>query len=194
MKRKKHFYLLTYLFLFFVLFGCAPKHITVKDTANNINIFEELIQDISYKYGYFTVSEKHQDMREINIVINIKENERIEISIWNDAETDKKGVERFCVDYIKEDSTKLNEFNLDFFLELIGCISKKTVTKNFCNDFLNAPESEYAASDYGYLNAAGDLIAKQHPINWGEDWVITYNLTADGTEILGFGGWTVNCQ
>ena len=61
---------------------------------------------------------------------------------------------------------------------------------NSCDEFLSAPESKYAASKYGFQKLNGEIIAKEYPLNFFEDWCIFYELTKDHENILSFGGLT----
>ena len=75
------------------------------------------------------------------------------------------------------------------FVDLVNCISGKEISADFCNEFLNAPESKYSAEKTGYKKQDNELVSKEYALNFFEDWNISYHLTTE-EEVLTFGGLT----
>lgn len=93
----------------------------------------------------------------------------IQVYLSNKALLDEeKGRESFLVTYSISEN---KNFDLELFTELINSISGKTVSTKFCDDFLvnlNVNKKKSDSSDI--------LFHKSKPLDWSEDWVISYTL------------------
>jgi hypothetical protein len=177
------------------LSGCNTKHLTIEQSQKNIVAYETSIQEIAANYGlvcegnFNLTIERGANGRDISIKIG--EKSRVEIYTSSSATESQSGIESFSVNYFIDDNKNHEEdFNLELFVDLVNAISGRELTMDFCNEFLEAPEGKYPASDYGYQKLNGEHIAKQFDFNFFGDWGISYILDKDYTEQLTFGGLT----
>ena len=97
-----------------------------------------------------------------------------EISVYlsNDAlDFEQEGEETFLIAYmlpIDED------YDLDLFAELVNAVSGRTITAEYCEDYLRSIE----VYDKNTRNKKADF-SKSKPLNWEGDWVISYTLRND---------------
>lgn len=180
--------------LAFGLCGCATKHLTIEQSKKNFAVYEKSLQEIADKYGLKLTSTEDKNIENQDsykdFLITISSNVDIEIRIINSAYEAEKGVEGFNVNYKISVVDTEGDFNMPLFVDLVNCVSGKNISVDYCNEFLNAPESKYSAEKYGYKKLNGEIIAKQHALNFFEDWNISYILSKDGEGILSFGGLT----
>lgn len=119
----------------------------------------------------------------------IKEQE-INISMTNStyyASEDPTGREDFYISYNKSAS---GDFNVDLFVDLVNAMSGRTLSKEFCQEFLDAPEEDYPGERYGDEKQSYEISYKVHSLNFFEDWVIADTVYNDNTEELSFRGLT----
>ena len=193
---KKTVIIMLFAFAFF-LFGCAnsTEFVTVEQSQKNFLLYEKSLEDVANQYNlellrtedsYF---EDNQD-RQVHFILKVDAKNRIEIDISNSAIGESKGVESFSINYVIESSHKHDSYNLPLFVDLANCLSGKELTNDFCEEFLSAPESKYAATRHGFQKLNGEKIAKQHFFNFQEDWKIFYTLSAENEACLTFSGLT----
>ena len=109
----------------------------------------------------------------------------------NSAYNSKTGVESFNLQYtINDNESNKKNFNIDFFIELVNSVTGKIITKEFCDEFLQASENKFPTSKYGFEKLNGELIAKQKVLNFFEVWTITYVLSSNYEGTLSFDGLT----
>ena len=190
---KKSVLLLSVL-LFFALVGCTTKKISIEQSKKNFSVYENSLHEITDKYNYEFHETKDENIenqdvyRDFNITID--SNSNINIRLINSVYESEEGVESFSIEYLTNNEDAESGFNLQMFVDLVNCVSGKVITLDFCDEFLSAPESKYSAEDYGYKKLNDEVIAKRLPLNFFEDWAITYILTKDREHILRFGGLT----
>lgn len=180
--------------LLIIACGCArAPQISRIDSADNFSKYEKIIQMVSNKYNL--------SMREINDPNYDDENyiykdfiisgTDLEISFYlsNEAlDTEEKAEETFLIVYnIPENK----DFDLELFTELVNSISGKTISTEFCENFLdNLNVSENISQDPGIL------LYKSKPLDFEPNWVISYTLEEteypdDYSQKLEFVGLTI---
>lgn len=192
---KKVVLLLIIAYLIVFLGTCNTKHLTNEQSKKNFVTYENYLQEIAKNYDLELV-ETIAGYNSKKFYIIISETAKIQISMTNSAgDSDDTGVERFCIDYILRNmkSQSKNEFNVELFVDLVNCISGKKLSVDFCNEFLEAPESDYAAEDHGFRKLNGEIIAKRHNMNFFEDWNIYYYLYSEEEE-LSYTGLTLQLE
>lgn len=182
------------IIILLLLCSCTTKFISVEQSNRNFSEYQQSLQNVANNYNLCLDEIEVKDTyRDFSITF---QNSKILIRLDNNAIESKEGVESFSIDYyLKKDSTDedLKEFNVGLFVDLVNCISGKTISEDFCNEFLNAPEKKYSAEKYGYNKVNGSIIAKMYSFNFFEDWTIFYEskLTEDR---LSFGGLSIQIE
>ena len=180
-----------------ILFGlcaCTTKHLSIEQSTKNFAIYQNSLQEIADQYEVELTEtkdiniENQNSYKDLCIIISI--DVEIKIRIINSAYNSTTGVESFDVDYTLNNENSENQFNINLFVDLVNCISGKPISTDFCNEFLDAPETKYAAEKYGYEKLNGEIVAKMYPLNFWEDWTISYILSQQNEETLSFGGLT----
>ena len=142
------------------LFGCNTKHLTVEQSKKNFNVYQDAIQKIVDEYGYKMVETHDENVDNPDIIkdlsITINDFSKIEIRISNSAYNKPTGVEGLSIRYFLNDGDTQNEFDTKFFVDIINSISGKSLSKEFCDSFLTAPEEKYPASRYGFDKLNGE--------------------------------------
>lgn len=175
------------------LLGCYTNSFSIQQSNDNFQMYFNAIQQVAEEYGLKLTeeinhtAERQQPYKDLHI--GITSNAFIKIRMINSAVETDKGSESFTVDYFLYNSDLIPETDVKLFVALVNCISGKKVSYDFCCSFLSAPESEYAASDYGYQKKDGELVAKMFPMNFFEDWVLCYFETLERKQ-MSFGGLT----
>lgn len=176
------------------LCSCTTKQLTIEQSKKNFSIYQSSLQKVADSYDLKLISTKDEDIENQDLysdyIITVSSNIYIYIRIINSAYESKKGVESFSIDYHINNEGSENDFNIQLFVDLANCISGEPISADFCEEFLNAPESKYSAEEYGYEKLNGETIAKAYPLNYFEDWEIFYILDKDNEETLSFGGLT----
>ena len=162
--------------------GCYTKRLTVEQSEENFENYRQRLNEVAQEYGVELVGS----------TITISPSERIDIELERLEDEEDKVIESFSIEYEISDVESEEEFNVPLFVDLVNCVSGRELTVEFCEEFLMAPEDEYPASAYGFKKANGEIVAKQYPMNFFEDWVIGYELTEEGVGTLWFGGLTKN--
>lgn len=191
----KKILILSVSMLLIIACGCArAPQISRIDSADNFSKYEKIIQMVSNKYNL--------SMREINDPNYDDENyiykdfiisgTDLEISFYlsNEAlDTEEKAEETFLIVYnIPENK----DFDLELFTELVNSISGKTISTEFCENFLdNLNVSENISQDPGIL------LYKSKPLDFEPNWVISYTLEEteypdDYSQKLEFVGLTIS--
>ncbi len=183
----KKFVLLIMTLLICFLVGCT-KNISLEQSQKNFIVYGDSIKEIAEKYNC-EITEFNRE-KVLKTYVNISDEEKIEIAISNSSENSEKGVESFYMKYEKANLTLNTSFNRELFVDLANAISGKSISIDLLDDFLDAPESKYAAEDYGFQKINGEIIRKYYPLNFFEDWTLFYTLYEDNQEILEFRGLT----
>lgn len=177
------------------LCGCTTKHITIEQSQKNFLTYQDSLEKVASQYNLELTETKDFNFDDLDsikdFVVFINTESQIRIRMINSAFESEKGVESFSIDYTIVNTDFENDFNIQLFVDLVNCISGKTVSVDLCNEFLSAPESKYAAEKYGFQKLNGEKIAKEYPLNSFEDWNISYVLNKDGEETLTLGGLTL---
>ena len=177
---------------------CAPahiRHLTVDQSEKNYAVYQKDLQETADRYGLemreMNGEEKAAEAADRGFVIEVAPGAKISISFSNTATADggSKGAERFCMDYSIAKTGSDEAFNVPLFVALVNCVSGRSISESYCSEFLQAPESKYAASRFGVQKLNGEIIAKQEPLNFGEDWVI-FDEEYNDERVLSFWGLT----
>lgn len=181
------------LFLTLSLCGCTTRQLTIKQSKENFPVYESVLKEVANDYNLELI-EIEDDYYKENFDENefliksfniIKDDTEIEITLRNDSINTTKGRESFYVNYVTHSS-----FDVSLFVNLVNCVSGKEITEDFCKEFLEAPEEKYSAEDRGFQKPSEGVIAKEYPLNFFEDWVISYYFYPESRQELSFGGLT----
>lgn len=154
--------------------GCIrDPQITRSASAENFSKYEKAIGEVSKKYN-LSMNEiddpNYSDKNDVSKDFKLTGTD-MEISFYlsNDAlDTEEKGEEVFLVAY---DIPKNKDFDLDLFTDLVNSVSGKTITKEYCEDFiknLNVTETKTPDSDR--------LFYESKSLDFFENWTISYEL------------------
>lgn len=191
---KKLILLIMLISLVLSLSGCAIKHVAIEQSQKNFLVYQESLQEIANKYGLELIEKEDKNIENPDLykdsIIVVDPSSTIEIIVVNSAYKSKKGVEGFSIQYRISNLTSAKDYDIPLFVALVNSISGKKISIDFCAEFLNAPESKYSAEKYGYKKLNGEITSKQLPLNFFEDWNISYVLTKENEGILTFGGLT----
>lgn len=103
-----------------------------------------------------------------NFSLSRKDTE-INVLLSNDAlDFEQEGEETFLIAYMLP---KNEEYDLDMFAELVNAVSGRTITAEYCEEFLRSIE----VYDKNTRNRKADF-SKSKPLNWEGNWVISYTL------------------
>lgn len=181
------------LFLTLSLCGCTTRQLTIKQSKENFPVYESVLKEVANDYNLELI-EIEDDYYKENFDENefliksfniIKDDTEIEITLRNDSINTTKGRESFYINYVTHSS-----FDVSLFVDLVNCVSVKEITEDFCKEFLEAPEEKYSAEDRGFQKPSEGVIAKEYPLNFFEDWVISYYFYPESRQELSFGGLT----
>ena len=181
------------LFLTLSLCGCTTRQLTIKQSKENFPVYESVLKEVANDYNLELI-EIEDDYYKENFDENefliksfniIKDDTEIEITLRNDSINTTKGRESFYINYVTHSS-----FDVSLFVNLVNCVSGKEITEDFCKEFLEAPEEKYSAEDRGFQKPSEGVIAKEYPLNFFEDWVISYYFYPESRQELSFGGLT----
>lgn len=183
------------MILLISLCGCTTKLLSIEQSKNNFAVYENSIQEIAVKHGFELREEFDENIEDQecykDLLIVISEDSEIFIRMINSAYDSSDGAESFDVRYtINPNETKKETFDEEFFVEIVNAISGKTISKKFCQEFLDAPEEKYSPSRYGISKSENQKIFKYEFLNFWEDWSIAYKLDTDMIETLSFWGLT----
>lgn len=181
------------LFLTLSLCGCTTRQLTIEQSKENFPVYESVLKEVANDYNLELI-EIEDDYYKENFDENefliksfniIKDDTEIEITLRNDSINTTKGRESFYINYVTHSS-----FDVSLFVDLVNCVSGKEITEDFCKEFLEAPEEKYSAEDRGFQKPSEGVIAKEYPLNFFEDWVISYYFYPESRQELSFGGLT----
>ena len=188
----KVFCLFVVIFSFTYLTGCFNAvHITSEQSAENFKFYKGEIEDICEKYDVKIIDiEKERSFLELHL--SVSGTQKIYISMTNSTyyygdTTTSTGKEDFSIGYNKSSTS---DFNVDLFVELVNAISGKTLSKEFCQKFLDAPEEDYPCERYGDEKEPNEKSYKLYSLNLFENWFIADTVYDDNTEELVFIGLT----
>lgn len=183
------------VFLTLSLCGCTTRKLTIEQSKKNFPVYESELKEVANDYN-LELLEVEDDIVEdlddnevadktFNIIVN-KDDTEIEIVLKNNAiNSSTKGRETFYVNYVTHSS-----FDVSLFVDLVNCVSGKEITEDFCKEFLEAPEEKYSAEDRGFQKPSEGVIAKEYPLNFFEDCVISYYFYPESRQELSIGGLT----
>ncbi|MEG0771327.1 MAG: hypothetical protein RR436_05455 [Clostridia bacterium] len=184
------------ILLAFGLCSCDTKQLTIEQSKKNYIVYEDSLQKVADKYDLKLTLKEDTNLQpqwyDKAFLITISSNIDIEIMLNNSASENKKetGAEWVTIRYkIRNEDTKA-DFNRELFVDLVNSVSGKNISIDFCNEFLDSPESKYASTKKGSKKLNGEIIAKSTSLNFFEDWNIFYELSKDSDEELTFGGLT----
>lgn len=176
------------------LCSCTSKRVSVEQSMENFEIYKNSLQQIADRYEVDLIETENAGTKSQSAYkafsVTINTDADIQVELFNSLETSAKEFEEFCITYTVKNKEVGKSFNVDLFVDMVNCVSGKTITNDFCSEFLAAPESKYAAEKYGYQKSADELIAKKYPLNFMEDWSISYFLNNQNEESLCFSGIT----
>lgn len=188
----KVFCLFVVIFSFTYLTGCFNAvQITSEQSAENFKFYKGEIEDICEKYDVKIIDiEKERSFLELHL--SVSGTQKIDISMTNSTyyygdTTTSAGKEDFSIGYNK---SLASDFNVDLFVELVNAISGKTLSKEFCQEFLDAPEEDYPCKRYGDKKEPNEKSYKLYSLNLFENWFIADTVYNDNTEELSFRGLT----
>lgn len=103
-----------------------------------------------------------------NFSLSRKDTE-INVLLSNDAlDFEQEGEETFLIAYMLPID---EEYDLDLFAELVNAVSGRTITAEYCEEFLRSID----VYDKNTRNRKADF-SKSKPLNWEGNWVISYTL------------------
>lgn len=168
--------------------GCYSKRVSPEQSEKNFEKFISAIEQIIESYGY-TLTDISEKSTDCSYIIDIAYNEYIEVSFDNSALVslgETTGIETFDAAYYI--NTKNNKkYDTGLFAEIVNVVSGKEITKEECDEFISASESEYPID---YSKDSDYVIVKQKYLNFFEDWQLTYTLDKHDVERLSFYGLT----
>ncbi len=195
MKISKKLLLVFVCMLIVIMCGCgrAPQ-ISGSESARNFSKYEKLIRMIANKYD-LTMKEindpNYSDEKWVNKDFELSGKDMlINVGLENTAlDTEEKGEEKFLIVYSIPDD---DYFDLDLFTELVNLISGKAISKIYCDEFLS---NVYLGKNVS-LDCDDLLIYDSKPLNFEEEWVISYTLReavypSDYPQELEFTGLTI---
>lgn len=175
---QKSFLLLVLCVILVLISGCsrAPQ-ISKSVSAENFTQYMAKFREISNKHNLAMLPIKtpisSDDASHVskNFSLSRKDTE-ISVYLSNDAlDFEQEGEETFLIAYmlpIDED------YDLDLFAELVNAVSGRTITAEYCEDYLRSIE----VYDKNTRNKKADF-SKSKPLNWEGNWVISYTLRND---------------
>ena len=183
------------LFLTLSLCGCTTRQLTIEQSKENFPVYESELKEVANDYNLELIEIEDDNIQDLddnevaektfNIIVT-KDDTEIEIVLKNNAlNSSTKGRESFQVNYVTHSS-----FDVSLFVNLVNCVSGKEITEDFCKEFLEAPEEKYSAEDRGFQKPSEGVIAKEYPLNFFEDWIISYYFYPESRQELSFGGLT----
>lgn len=136
---------------------------TIRGISNNYNLAMNEMESPVFSDGYSANNHVSK-----NLTLSCKDME-INVCLSNDAlDFEQEGEETFLIAYmlpIDED------YDLDLFAELVNAVSGRTITAEYCEDYLRSIE----VYDKNTRNKKADF-SKSKPLNWEGNWVISYTL------------------
>ena len=182
------------LIIFTLLCGCTTKRITLDQSKNNFSVYKNAIQEIANQYGLELTEVFNEYIEDPNsyqfFKLRIEPDGYIDIEMYYSGTDTEKGLETFAVEYHAGSAEPEKAFDMPLFVNLSNCISGRKITTDLCEEFLNAPESKYAAEKYGYQKLNREKIAKKYEFNFFDNWQLYYFLTKEDEGILIFSGLT----
>lgn len=179
----------------FTLFLCGCSNFaTIAQSEKNFNLYEEnLYRIVEEKNLSLSKIESDISSTDTSVVRNyevlLNDSQIIHVNLSNIVvEPSDSGAENFRVCYHIDNSSQ--NFEVDTMVSLINTVSGKKVTKEYIDWFLSASEEECSAEKYGMTKTEDKVVYKFKPLNFLEDWVISYVLYDDGAQELVFRGLT----
>ena len=164
----------------------SPK-VSAEESVRNFPVYEERLITIAEAYGYeledYVSTFESSPEKERRYRIDISDDESLRIDVLNSSGES----EGFRVTYECDNSQTEHEFNVDLFIDLVNCLWKKTLTKEYCIDLLEAPEEKYQALGNRKMN--GELLAKRDSDFWGS-YTFQYRISKDNIASLSISGLT----
>lgn len=194
---KKTYSWFVLVFILFSLCGCATRQMRGTQTVQNLLIYQEDLQAVAERYEVELneIQKNYLQPKKARKIFQISlENAVIEIMILNSSsDVYTMGAESFTIIYKIESNDSGTSFCVDLFVDLINAVSGRKITRDLCQEFLDAPEEKYAATRKGSRKINGEVVYKIKNINFFDDWRLRYRLYPQ-EEILSFGGLTRQLQ
>lgn len=120
---------------------------------------------------------------------------RIELDADNQIEIefrynkDEKDI-NFSIAYISNQCINSENSNMDLYLLLADIFTEEKLDKQFCDKFIDAPESDYPATASGYVKNENELEVKKKSLDFGENWYVYFYKYNDGSSKLIYYGYT----
>ncbi|MCR5809372.1 MAG: hypothetical protein K6G56_07400 [Clostridiales bacterium] len=157
-----------------VFCGCVKKHASPEE-------LQRRLETVAETYGLELRS--IDDRIDPEYGIAVPEGGSIRIKLFFD---EGKRIDSFSIEYEKLNGTE--GFDVGLFISLVNAVSGRRITTDYCEDFLEAPETEHPSGRYGHIMQEDELFAKWQALNLTEDWMIRHTKYKDGSETLSFGG------
>lgn len=179
---KKSFIILVLCAILVIIGGCSRSpQIPKSDSVENFSKYEAIIRNISNKHN-FAMTEMERpvysdgyDATHVSKDLSLlsSKDTRIDIFLSNDAlYNEQEGEETFLISY----TIPVNKsFDIDLYVELVNAVSGRTISTEYCEDFLNNLKVNNKES-----RAKKEAFSKSKPLNWESDWVISYTLRDTG--------------
>lgn len=180
---KKVILMLTMVLFSLGLVGCT-NDFSVDQSEKKLEVYRAVLQKIADEHEVVLTGIWEDLIGYREYSISISDDEEIHIYMWCYPNT----AGSFRMEYILDNENYDNEFDVELFVDLVNGISGRTLSYEFCMDFLDAPESEYSVERYGYGKDDDEIISKMEHLNFFEDWTLYYTLYDTQTEYLTFGG------
>lgn len=169
-----------------LLCGCSNS-VTIAQSEANFAIYEQSLSQIVEEKNLSLIKVESENPYSSTSTywdydIFIDYNQSIHIQLYNSYGS----TERFSIIYYMHNS--LQVFDVDMVVALINAVSGEKVTKEYIEWFLLTPEEEF--KNYGRDKHEDDVIFKFKPLNFWEDWTISYRLKDDDSQELVFYGLT----
>ena len=175
---------------FACLTGCMNvAQVTTEQSEENLKFYKDEILNICQEYDVKIIDSEEKKLS-LKMYLSVSADQEIDIDISNSAyygDEDLVGREDFSIGYYKSSSS---EYNVDLFADLVNAMSGKKLFKEFCEEFLAAPEENYPCERYGDKKQSDEISHKSYSLNFFEDWNIGDIVYDDNTEELRFTGLT----
>lgn len=175
----KKFSLIAITLAFLLLFsGCVVNKVSVTESVDNFTAYAERLTEVAEEAGFELTEVKIENKSNYvchQYEIEIDDGQKIQIEFSNHSDGGVESAEYFnIICYSK--SNDFSDLDTALMASLINSVSGKEVTASYLNDFLAAPEEEYASEKFGMTKTEEHEIYKFDMLNFWEDWGISYEL------------------
>lgn len=166
------------LALLLLFSGCAVNMVTLSESTVNFAAYAERLTEVAETAELELTEVKTENKSNYvchEYEIEIDDAQKIQIEFSNKPKGASESAEYFSIIYYSE-SNDYSDLDTVLMASLINSVSGKEVTASYLNDFLAAPEEEYAAERFGMTKTEEHEIYKFDMLNFWEDWGISYEL------------------